>query len=38
MNIFATDRDTTICASYHTDRHIVKNVNQFLALSVNITI
>jgi hypothetical protein len=24
MNIFATDRDTTICATYHTDRHIVK--------------
>jgi hypothetical protein len=24
MNIFATDRNTSICASYHTDKHIVK--------------
>lgn len=24
MNIFATDRDTTTCATYHTDSHIVK--------------
>ena len=24
MNIFATDRDTTICATYHTDIHTIK--------------
>jgi hypothetical protein len=24
MNIFATDRDTTVCATYHTDKHTVK--------------
>lgn len=24
MNIFATDSDTSICATYHTDKHIVK--------------
>ena len=24
MNIFALDRDTTICATYHTDKHIIK--------------
>ena len=24
MNIFATDSDTSICATYHTDKHTIK--------------